>query len=135
MSLRRWKARHQIRNFFIACISRMFLIDEQDILFTFFFLQSPEIGYKPNFLDNIWRWHLANNVAFCPHTWWISNSGFVSSNPVANKEKPVFNFLEEYIILQNIYSTIKTGGNRIKLKNMVMLGSWVRTPSLIILVN
>ena len=41
--------------FFIACISRMFLIDEQDILFTFFFLPSPEIGYKPNFLDNIRR--------------------------------------------------------------------------------
>ena len=28
---------------------------------------------------------------------------FVSSNPVANKGKPAFNFLEEYIILQNIY--------------------------------
>ena len=45
--------------------------------------------------------------------------GVVSSNPVANKVKTAFNFLEHYIILENIYFTTKTSCNRIQFKNMV----------------
>ena len=55
---------HRIRSQVVlaAWISGMILIGEKDILFTCFFLQSPEMGYTPNFLDNIGRWHVANNV-------------------------------------------------------------------------
>ena len=76
--LRTCRTWHQIQFFCIACVSGMIVIDKKDILFTFLFLQSPEIGYKPNFLDNIWRWHLANNVAFCPpweRDWRILKNG------------------------------------------------------------